>query len=549
MAKNSDYWKKRFAKLENDQYQKSVQYYDDVQKQFRLASNDIQRDIEHWYQRLADNNGISYAAAKRFLKESELTEFKWTLEQYIEAGEKNALDQRWMKELENASARYHINYLEAMKLQVQQHAELLSTEFDNGITKFLKKSYGDSYYKTAFEIAKGSETGINLAKLTPDKIDLLIHKPWAQDGADFSDRIWSNKEKLINNLHTELSQNIIRGASPKQAIDNLSKVMDVSKGQAGRIIMTESAAISSAAQRDSLKALGVEQYEILATLDSRTSEICRELDGKVFKLNEYEIGLTAPPFHPRCRTTTVPFFDDEFTGGERAARDAEAGKTVYVNGNLSYKEWEQRYVLKTLTKDDITGSWQGVTDYLIRNHKGASDTTAEMILVESAIKAVPKKVQEAIQNGTIIDLGQVGASQYDYERDILYVAGGAEKEDIIHEIGHLVEAKLIDAKNVEMMKRKVLRDVPPEDIVKKVYFDASDNPVEIFLMKSSQFISEYQGRLYVDDWSEIYDAHWNVKSEILKEFISEPFREYISNPQKLRKEFPEMYKLIKEAVE
>lgn len=346
-AKNTDYWVKRMASLEDDQYQRSAAYYKDVQRQYIRATNSIQMDIGRWYQRLADNNDISYAGAKKLLKKNELEEFKWTVEDYIKAGEENAVDQRWMKELENASARHHISYLEAMKLQMQQHAELLSTEFEGGMTDYLHKAYGEQYYRTAFEVAKGTGAGTNLARLDDRKIEAVIKRPWAQDGEDFSSRIWTNKDKLVRNLHTELTQNIIRGESPQKAIDSLSKTMEVSRSQAGRLIMTESAAISSAAQKDCLKELGVEKYEILATLDGQTSEICRDMDGKVFDMKDYKVGITAPPFHPNCRSTTVPYFDDEFTEGEqRAARDGD-GKTYYVPADMKYWEWENLYVPKS----------------------------------------------------------------------------------------------------------------------------------------------------------------------------------------------------------
>lgn len=346
-AKNTDYWGKRMASLEDDQYQRSAAYYKDVQRQYIRATNSIQMDIGRWYQRLADNNDISYAGAKKLLKKNELEEFKWTVEDYIKAGEENAVDQRWMKELENASARHHISYLEAMKLQMQQHAELLSTEFEGGMTDYLHKAYGEQYYRTAFEVAKGTGAGTNLARLDGRKIEAVIKRPWAQDGEDFSSRIWTNKDKLVRNLHTELTQNIIRGESPQKAVDSLSKTMEVSRSQAGRLIMTESAAISSAAQKDCLKELGVEKYEILATLDGQTSEICRDMDGKVFDMKDYKVGITAPPFHPNCRSTTVPYFDDEFTEGEqRAARDGD-GKTYYVPADMKYWEWENLYVPKS----------------------------------------------------------------------------------------------------------------------------------------------------------------------------------------------------------
>lgn len=353
------------AALEDVRYREGAAYYKDVQEQFRRASNGIQMDIGRWYMRLAENNGISYAAAKRLLKKGELEEFKWDVQQYIKAGEENAIDRRWMKELENASARHHISYLEAMRLQAQQHAELLSVEFEGGMTDFLHKSYADSYYHTAYEMAKGTGIGTNLARLDDKRIDMVVKRPWAQDGANFSDRIWRNKQKLVNSLHTELTQNIIRGESPQNAIDSLARTMEVGRAQAGRLIMTESAAIASAAQKDSLKELWVGQYEILATLDGNTSEICREMDGKVFGMKDYEVGVTAPPFHPNCRSTTVPYFDDEFTDGEeRAARNEETGETYYVPANMKYGEWKRQFVVEKAARSDImeSGAKGALTD-------------------------------------------------------------------------------------------------------------------------------------------------------------------------------------------
>ena len=107
--------------------------------------------------------------------------------------------------------------------------------------------------------------------------------------------------------------------------------------------MTESAYFSSVAQRECYKELDVEKYDIVATLDNHTSEICQEMDGKTFKMSEYEAGVTAPPFHVRCRSCTCPHFDDEFADGKRAAR-GEDGKTYYVPADMTYKEWEQTVV-------------------------------------------------------------------------------------------------------------------------------------------------------------------------------------------------------------
>ncbi|SES68861.1 minor capsid protein [[Clostridium] polysaccharolyticum] len=344
MSKESAYWKERFVQLENDSYVNSQKYYNDLQEIFRRAKNDITMDIEKWYMRLADNNDISLYAARKLLKKNELEEFKWDVDRYIQAGEDNAVDGAWMKQLENASARHHISYLEASKIAIEQHCELLSTLYEGGVTDFLKQSYSEAYYKSVFEIQKGAGIGFEFTKIDPNKVDLLIHKPWAVDGKNFSDRIWSNKTKLINELQNQLTQNYILGREPGKAIDAISKKLDVSKKNAGRLVMTESAFFSSVAQKDCFSDLGVEQFEVVATLDSHTSDICQSMDGQHFPMSQWQVGVTAPPFHVWCRSTTVPFFDDEFDlVGTRAAKGSD-GKTYEVHSNMKYKEWKEKFL-------------------------------------------------------------------------------------------------------------------------------------------------------------------------------------------------------------
>ncbi len=338
--------------LEDKNYKKTAKYCEDMQNQFRMAQNSLQMDIEHWYQRLADNNGISYAAAKRLLKANELEEFHWTVEEYIRRGKENALNQQWMKQLENASARVHINYLQAIKLQLGQHAELLYQKYYNGVMDFLTNTYSDQFYHTAYEIAKGSGVAGNLAEMDIRRINLVLTTPWAQDGKNFSDRIWRNKDKLVRELHTELTQCIIRGENPDKAAGRLADSMSVKARQARTLIYTESAAIAMTAQKDCFEELGVEEYEIVETLDSITCGYCQDMDGKHFPLSDYQVGITAPPFHPNCRGCTCPYFNDEFTAAEkRSARNGE-GDIYYVPSNMNYKEWKAKFVQEGLAAGD-----------------------------------------------------------------------------------------------------------------------------------------------------------------------------------------------------
>ena len=540
---NRSYWQERMKALENQSYQSALQCYQDMQEEYRKAINNLQMDIMKWYQRLADNNDISYAAAKKFLKTSDLEEFKWTVEQYIKAGEENAIDQRWMKQLENASCKYHISYLEAMKLQAQQHAELLLSELENGMTEHLHKTYSDQFYRSAYEIAKGTGVGSNLAALGTDKIELVLQKPWARDGKNFSDRIWSNKEKLINNLHTDLTQSIIRGEDPQKAINQLTRDMNVSRSQAGNLIMTETAAISAAAQKDCFKELDVEEFEVVETLDGSTCEICQDMDGKHFPMSDYRIGETAPPFHPRCRGCTCPYFDDEFTEGQRAARD-EDGEVYYVPEDMTYKEWKETYV-QDAEKEELKPE---SADYLMRKNSGADDISNEKELTEKVISKMPKKVKSILENQTIIDIGQKGASQYDYNNDILYVAHGAGEKEIIHELGHLVENKLLSSDKVSALRKQLVGEPDIWSIKTETYYDTAGNPHDIFLLENDNWVSEYQGRIYVDYIFDAFDEDGNFRDDRLWEFISEPFREYIENPDNLKERSPELFKFIEEAL-
>ncbi len=357
--KSGEYWKARFNDIEQKAHDQGATCFQDIEGRYSKAIRQLTEQILSWYQRFADNNEISLADARKWLNGKDLEEFRWTVKEYIRYGQENAVDGQWIKQLENASSRYHISRLEALKTQLQQQVEVLHGGTLESLTKTLKSVYSDSYYRAAFEVQKGVGVGWSFDKLDQRLIDKVINNPWSQSGDRFSDVIWKDKKKLLNGLETDLTQGLILGKDPQKVIDSMSKKLNTSKSVTGRLVMTESAFFSQQAQHDAFGALGVEKYEIVATLDSRTSELCRWMDGKVFKRSEWEVGVTAPPFHPWCRTTTVPYFDDEFDVGERAARD-EDGNAYYVPANMTYKDWEKAFVngsgnkseLKEIKKDD-----------------------------------------------------------------------------------------------------------------------------------------------------------------------------------------------------
>ena len=340
---NAEYWKQRFTQLEAAQNRKGATAYLEMEKQYKAAQNELEAQIARWYQRFADSNGISLAQAKQWLKGRDLAEFKWDVKEYIKYGKENAINGAWMQELENASSKFHISRLEALQIQTQISLETMFAQQMGTMKKALSDVYASGYYHTAYTVQQGFGLGWDIAGLDQAQIEKVLSKPWAVDGYNFSTRIWNSKTKLIGEVHNELSKNLLTGADPQKAIDSLAKKMGTSKSNAGRLVMTEQAYFSSAAQKDCFNDLDVEEYEIVATLDSHTSDICRSLDGKVFKMSDYKPGVTAPPFHVYCRSTTTPHFKDNFDAGERAARGAD-GKTYYVPDDVTYSEWKRAFV-------------------------------------------------------------------------------------------------------------------------------------------------------------------------------------------------------------
>lgn len=348
----SNYWKERFLKEEQRVYDLSEEEIKKQIQEYDKAIASLNKDIEIWYNRIAKNNVVSLAEAKRLLSAKELKEFRWTVDEYIKHGKENGITKDWSKQLENASARVHIERLEALKIQTRGQIEKLYNGRESGFKNFLKNVYTDQHQRTAFEFAKETGVGTNFYKINENLVEDIIKKPWALDGKNFSDRIWSDKEKLINTLHTEMTQGFIRGDSLEDITKRITAKMNVSKSNVKRLVRTESAAYRSKAQLKAFQDLEVEKYQVLATLDARTSDICQDMDGKVFDFKDYEIGTTAPPFHVNCRSVTIPYFDDE-EEGERAARDPETGKTVYVSDKMTYKEWKQKFLVEKDMKEEI----------------------------------------------------------------------------------------------------------------------------------------------------------------------------------------------------
>lgn len=326
---------------ETDDYVRSLRaLYDD-------AIDAMDGKIYKYLSQIADEDGMSLAEAKRWLSIEERRAFQTSLEEFkrksIAAIGDSALD----KEVRQMSRRARISYLQAIQLSLKTELAKLMDAEEKRLFNHLRESYETKYYHELYGMARMTAPE-PIQKVNGEAINRLIGRHWHVDGKDVSDRLSARNKNTIALLEREIGQNLAMGKSQDEVIRTVAKNMNRSFRGAATLVQTETASILTQAARDSYSRYGVEEYQLSATLDLKTSEICQEMDRKHFPIKDMKQGVNAPPFHPNCRTAIMPYFGDDLQKRMQAevgrmARDPVTGKSVRV-GDLSYKEWYNKYV-------------------------------------------------------------------------------------------------------------------------------------------------------------------------------------------------------------
>jgi len=346
MATNNNYWKERALEVENNSRSTAEIGRKEIEKIFAVTYSRLKKEINYWWHRFAVNNSLTLSEAKKLMKSKELEELDWDVEEYIKKGIEAAIVTlpEVDKQLENASAKVHINRLTALKLQVLVIANEMFSDVNKTVKDCMRKVYEDAYYTTAYNIQNGIGVYSDFNRINDRVLEQVLQRPWAEDGSNFSERIWGKQRpKLVNKIHKDLVDCVSRGRNPNEYTEELAKEFKVGLNQANNLIVTEYNYFNERATQDCMKELDVEEYEILGTLDGATCATCGGLDGKHYPFKDAVIGINSPPFHPRCRCTTIPYFNDEFTQGEERAYRGEDGKTHYTKAK-TYEEWKRKFV-------------------------------------------------------------------------------------------------------------------------------------------------------------------------------------------------------------
>lgn len=277
------------AKDEKRLYSKLAAYYE------REAAR-LDKEIAAYYSKYSVNGVLSYRnlletlpdADKRLLIE-QLDEFVKKYPDYADL-------------VPVRESIYKLNRLEGLRQSIaMQQLHMGAYEQQQALAFFQRQ---------ALRYANGAASFLGLGsgfyRLDSDVIRAAVGDKWC-DGKDFSERIWNNRTKLGNALHTQFVNGVIRGDDYHQLARQLrEKFTQVSQKNAERLTFTEDTYLSNeAALQVFEREASVTEYEYVCTGDAETCDICRGLSGERFKIAERVPGLNFPPMHPWCRC----FFD------------------------------------------------------------------------------------------------------------------------------------------------------------------------------------------------------------------------------------------------
>lgn len=212
---------------------------------------------------------------------------------------------------------------------------------DSGLAEIVK----NTYYRSIFDAQKGTGAAFGFSQISENTVKEILSTNWS--GKHYSRRIWENTERLSQELEDCLLCGVLTGKSGGRMAEEIQTKMHSSYSQAMTLVRTESCYVNEQAELKSYEQTGTEKYRYTATLDSRTSKLCRSLDGKCFPVDEAQAGKNYPPMHPRCRSTTIAVIDEACCGRlERSARDPQTGEIQRVPADMTYDEWKRKYVDK-----------------------------------------------------------------------------------------------------------------------------------------------------------------------------------------------------------
>ena len=341
--KNIKYWEMREAR---NMY-KDMQLAEDCAKELSViyskAAVYTAKQIEGIFNRFASKHHLTRDEAINLLSEADSKDFEKLLEAY--KNKTGAKKREVLAELEAPAYKNRMKRLDDIDKSINRLINAVASKERDAIDKTMRKVYESSYHHAVYEAARMSGLDLQTGPIDEGALETILKKKWS--GQNYSERVWNNTQKVADAIKEELMIGALTGKTEKEMTDSINEQFLSGRNNARRLVRTESSYIHNEAHFQAYKDYGIEEYRFVATLDLRTSQICRERDGSVYRVNDKKIGVNAPPMHPWCRSTTIMNLDDETMHNlERFARDPVTGERMKVPADETYKEWYQRMVEK-----------------------------------------------------------------------------------------------------------------------------------------------------------------------------------------------------------
>lgn len=344
--RNKKYWERRKGQELLDLLEDSDKVMQRLETSYDGAIDGINSSIERLYTKFAKDNAVPVEKAREIIKGKEYRDWRYKMDQYLAQIAKG--DEALALELNVLCMRPRIERLETIKAEIMAQTALLAQAQEAEMTEFLLDSLSNTYYQTMYdEYRYGNPKVFELmhkhhVRVPRSHLRELLTAPWS--GANYSSRIWRREYDIAHKAYTAVAQNIMQGKSIQRTVEEATRILGHDyQYNLKRLIHTETTYIKAQGDLLVYEQLGVTHYQFLATLDNRTSKVCRDMDGEIFAIKDAMPGTNYPPMHAHCRSITIKA-SEESSKGARAARDADTGKTYNIPANLKYKEWHKKQV-------------------------------------------------------------------------------------------------------------------------------------------------------------------------------------------------------------
>lgn len=344
LTRDEKYWQRRNEELEAEWFKRSQREIEkELAAYYAQALRHIEKDINDLYTRFSIDNSMNMVAVQRLLQGDEFRTWRMDMKEYLDSIEKTG-DKKLLLELNTLAMRSRISRLDKLRAETYVEFSKLAEKFGRSMDKFLPSAYKDFYYRNLFEIGRTRGLDTTPVKVDSKEIEKVLRAPWS--GKNYSERIWGNQERLGNIICNEITSAMHRGCSVEKVSQIVTQKMNVGMSDARRLVRTELNYVQNKAALDSIAESGMKYYRFIATLDKRTSTVCREHDGKIYPVEDGSPGTNMPPLHPHCRSTIVASLKGDSTPKDnRAARDKK-GKYIRVPADMKYEDWKNIFVDK-----------------------------------------------------------------------------------------------------------------------------------------------------------------------------------------------------------